>query len=556
MYFHNFAEMKLIAVNLFFTLNNIQLSKQQEQCLTESNEPCVLPFKYKGGGQREAILYKGCTNVTDPEGKFWCATKVDENGEYIYYSKNYGYCKQSCFLKNRGSGTLNLRKTSDENVCDGDFNECVPTDQCEEYQDNYSRLKQITNKKSFEFRELRKQLKDSVCNTAKRHVCCSCPCVKEEQCPYIGLLKENVKQNLQELRSLICNRAERKFYCCRSNNPEPEPAFSTLPQLESSSSCNKDDETCSYTYLPSAEKEQCGFPSNVPPSNIIGGRKTFPGKYPYTGLVGFKDNDEIRWQCGGTLINRWYVVTAAHCHTEDSPIYSVRLGEWRVQEDEKQDCNIQKTFCLPEVQDFIIDRENVFVHENYEKVVPFRNDIALIKLPRAAELNDGVQLVCLPINIPYTIRNLKVDNLRDGLTDKYATVVGWGYTSYDPYKGSNQGDFSRVGVAEEWQQQLQVPILTKENCTDKFKGRFTPDKTQICAGGELGKDSCKGDSGGPLYMKQVTYSGRPISDDFEPVYLMGIVSFGSKKCGTGTPGVYTRVLDMLPWIMEKMNIKV
>ena len=95
-----------------------------------------------------------------------------------------------------------------------------------------------------------------VCNTAKRHVCCSCPCVKEEQCPYIGLLKENVKQNLQELRSLICNRAERKFYCCRSNNPEPEPAFSTLPQLESSSSCNKDDETCSYTYLPSAGKSE------------------------------------------------------------------------------------------------------------------------------------------------------------------------------------------------------------------------------------------------------------------------------------------------------------
>ena len=43
-----------------------------------------------------------------------------------------------------------------------------------------------------------------------------------------------------------------------------------------------------------SEKEQCGFPSNVPPSNIIGGRKTFPGKYPYTGLVGFKDNDEVK----------------------------------------------------------------------------------------------------------------------------------------------------------------------------------------------------------------------------------------------------------------------
>ena len=63
----------------------------------------------------------------------------------------------------------------------------------------------------------------------------------------------------------------------------------------------------------------------------------------------------------------------------------------------------------------------------------------------------------------------------------------------------------------------------------------------------------QGDSGGPLYMKQVTYSGRPISDDFEPTYLMGVVSFGSRRCGAGTPGIYTRVLDMLPWILQKMK---
>ena len=53
---------------------------------------------------------------------------------------------------------------SDQNVCDGDFNECVPTDQCEVYQDNYSRLKQITNRNSIEYKELRKQLRDSVSN--------------------------------------------------------------------------------------------------------------------------------------------------------------------------------------------------------------------------------------------------------------------------------------------------------------------------------------------------------------------------------------------------------
>ena len=47
----------------------------------------------------------------------------------------------------------------------------------------------------------------------------------------------------------------------------------------------------------------------------------------------------------------------------------------------------------------------------------------------------------------------------------------------------------------------------------------------LCAG-EAGRDSCNGDSGGPL----VT-GGRQI----------GIVSWGSAKCGGSLPGVYTRI---------------
>ena len=51
---------------------------------------------------------------------------------------------------------------SDQNVCDGDFKECVPTNQCEEYQEDYSILKQITNRNSFQYKELRQKLRDSV----------------------------------------------------------------------------------------------------------------------------------------------------------------------------------------------------------------------------------------------------------------------------------------------------------------------------------------------------------------------------------------------------------
>ena len=43
----------------------------------------------------------------------------------------------------------------------------------------------------------------------------------------------------------------------------------------------------------------------------------------------------------------------------------------------------------------------------------------------------------------------------------------------------------------------------------------------------LDKDSCSGDSGGPLVKR---------TDNTTPWFLVGIVSFGTSKCGTGTPG--------------------
>lgn len=63
-------------------------------------------------------------------------------------------------------------------------------------------------------------------------------------------------------------------------------------------------------------------------------------------------------------------------------------------------------------------------------------------------------------------------------------------------------------------------------------------KGQICAGGEAGKDSCKGDSGGPLmYENGRTYE------------VIGLVSFGPRYCGQeDVPGIYTNVYEYNPWI--------
>lgn len=67
------------------------------------------------------------------------------------------------------------------------------------------------------------------------------------------------------------------------------------------------------------------------------------------------------------------------------------------------------------------------------------------------------------------------------------------------------------------------------------------EQSQLCAGGEDGHDTCRGDSGGPLMMKN--------EHDLWTIY--GIVSFGSKACGRkGYPGVYTNVLYYIEWIFN------
>lgn len=510
------------------------------------NVPCVFPFIYQGK------TYDECTRDSDPEGKRWCATKVDDDGLYIENSGQYGYCSQQCFEKDSSIDT----RTIDDQLAESD-RRCGADETCKSQSKCPSFLQQkeylfSLQKGSKEYGEKLEQIKRSVCNKEKKGVCClnekkigtsKCeggePCLKEAECPHAQDLRRRLRNGesgaKQQLVNLICDRKERTF-CC-PNNLQP---VSSIPADNNKNKLP--------TWLP--KEGDCGRPSR--PGFVVGGKKTSPGEFPFTALLGythtvrnkwveqerkFKTWNETRYKCGGTLINHWYVLTAAHCIS--TKLISVRLGEWEVLRD--PDC--EGSVCIERVQD--IDVTATKKHEEYKK--GYRNvinDVALVKLARPADLNQGVQIICLPENPAQAARTLGLKNLGSDLVGERPTVVGWGYTEYDPWASGEQGDFEVARVASTSQQKLQVPVLSSSQCKQKF-GNFTQEDSQICAGGEPGKDSCKGDSGGPLY------HSNPIGGA-NTWYLLGVVSFGSRRCGGGKPGVYSRVESFVPWIKRNL----
>lgn len=83
----------------------------------------------------------------------------------------------------------------------------------------------------------------------------------------------------------------------------------------------------------------------------------------------------------------------------------------------------------------------------------------------------------------------------------------------------------------------------QRECAQKFSDRkVNIASTQICAGGIYARDSCDGDSGGPLMRK--------ISNSW---VLEGVVSFGN-RCGLENwPGIYTRVSEYEQWIKRNLR---
>jgi len=357
---------------------------------------------------------------------------------------------------------------------------------------------------------------------------------------------------LNNLRNLVCNKKLRKV-CCKVEE---------LVQEQKSN-------TESPSWIPSAG--QCGS-SGGDAAFIRGGQDTKLGEFPWMALVGSPNTSGVRWKCGGVLINKWYVLSAAHCE----PVANyVRLGEWEVvdtnqfnvdtcsyyNEISKQKCRSSRNCnsycnkkngnidcqkigrrenCAPESQEIKVAR--VITHPEYNRTVNGLaiNDVMLLKLSKVAEFNTYVQPICLP---DLDLTNLLGEPGHNSLNFGKAIVAGWGRTY------NSTADDTIDIVSTPVLQKLEVSVLSRQTCVKKYKNigldieQDLSLKEHMCAGGEYGKDSCNGDSGGPLISRESRLS---------PYMLIGVVSGGTIYCGIGGPGIYNRISNYRQWIVENL----
>ena len=208
--------------------------------------------------------------------------------------------------------------------------------------------------------------------------------------------------------------------------------------------------------------------------------------------------------CGGTIIDAYWIVTAAHCVTRSQTGQSsgdVSASSYFINPASASSMGIRGTWA------------GVLVHPGWNPDTQ-QNDVALIRTTARTSA----------VPLPYS------SDTAGPIAGTPLEVFGFGHATF----GGSTSKELRVALVDEL-------AGTNGPCGTYGSGYYP--SSMICAGKAAGGiDACQGDSGGPL----TTVVGER--------RLVGIVSTGTGCALAEYPGIYSRVSSFAVWIQEATGI--
>ncbi|XP_037042050.1 trypsin beta-like [Bradysia coprophila] len=212
----------------------------------------------------------------------------------------------------------------------------------------------------------------------------------------------------------------------------------------------------------------------------------------------------IDYLCGGTIVNKMYILTAGHCVTDKvqgaykkrkASLYEIRVGSTYFNEGGS-----------------IYKVAQVYPHPRYTPASP-AHDMGLLKLTKNIRYNKK------------TVQNIQLDSSNGTYrSGEDVSSMGWGQNPENPH------------AAELYE--VNLNIVDSAECARAWGGSESEySKHEICALGPKNADVCQGDSGGPLIYGENNQQ-------------IGVVSFGATcaQNDNSLPGAYAKIADNLGWI--------
>ncbi|KAG8174202.1 hypothetical protein JTE90_026205, partial [Oedothorax gibbosus] len=245
---------------------------------------------------------------------------------------------------------------------------------------------------------------------------------------------------------------------------------------------------------------------------IYGGTFAEPTEYPFVAELKLNTANGARFQCAGSILSQWWIVTAAHC-LQRGDSFSVIVGQYNRTEKSPFQNQHNVSFSV--------------IHRSFNTTGnDLNNDIALLKMEKKILFNAFVK----PANLPTS----DVD-----YSGRTGTVIGWGFTE--------------INLPSPVLREVQVVIEGYEKCRRTYiqnKISRGPSSYEVCAKGNENKGehkgykgACEGVSGGPLIVREGNKD-----------VVIGLVSSGeTNRCGSEIPEKYVLIYKFRNWIAGVMQ---